>query len=390
MIIESILDTDLYKLTMQQALLEKYPDATAQYRFIDRNHQSDFPEHFAGLLRLAIMDMSTLQLSWEEAEWLTETCPYLKQWYVEYLSGYRFDPNEVHVQVDDSGHLHINIGGPWYRTILWEVPLLAIVSELYFRVVDDKWGITTTAYARRTKEKAKRLEEGNCLFADFGTRRRRSLDVHDEVVLQLRGSDAFLGTSNVALARKYRTKPIGTMAHEWIMGVGALRGLKHANRQAMHDWADVYGGNLGIALADTYGTDAFLDDFDMYVAKLFDGVRHDSGDPYLFAESIIQHYEDLGIDPKTKTIIFSDGLTPESACEINEAFSAEVKCAFGIGTNFTNDFPGSPALNIVIKLAAVDGIPVVKLSDYPSKVTGDKDAIRIAEHTFFGTPLDKE
>jgi len=176
-------------------------------------------------------------------------------------------------------------------------------------------------------------------------------------------------------------KPIGTMAHEWIMGVSALEGLRHANRFALHKWKDVYKADLGIALTDTFGSDAFWEDFDLELAKVYDGVRHDSGDPLIFGEMAIKHYESLGIDPKSKTIVFSDGLNVDKALEIQKFFEGRIKTSYGIGTHFTNDFE-TPALSMVIKLRSIDGIPVVKLSDESGKETGDERALEIANWTF--------
>ena len=201
----------------------------------------------------------------------------------------------------------------------------------------------------------------------------------------------FVGTSNVYLAMKYGVKPIGTMAHEWIQGHCVLGGIRHANRYALDAWTRVYRGNLGIALTDTYGTNAFLEDFDTYLAKLFDGVRHDSGDPFRFVDKIVAHYKKLGINPRSKTIVFSDNLKPTTCiallhyCEDND-----ICCSFGIGTNFTNDFPLSPlkALNMVIKLVRLNGIPVVKLSDDLGKIIGDPDMVRVIRYLYLGTPLD--
>jgi nicotinate phosphoribosyltransferase len=231
-------------------------------------------------------------------------------------------------------------------------------------------------------------------FADFGTRRRRSYEVHDLVIAGLKsakdafGNNGLVGTSNVHFAMKHGLRPIGTMAHEWIMGVSALESLRHANRYAMRNWAKVYGGSLGIALPDTFGSNAFFEDFDGHLARLFDGVRHDSGDPAVFAEKAIAHYEKLRIDPRHKVVVFTDGLTPELALKLDEHYSMRIGVSFGIGTNFTNDFPGSKPLNMVIKLARIDNIPVVKLSDEPGKAIGDADAMRVAKWTFSRTPLD--
>jgi nicotinate phosphoribosyltransferase len=262
---------------------------------------------------------------------------------------------------------------------------MAIVSELYFSWINPKW--TLENYENQTVNKA--LTLSSCNYSEFGTRRRRSYETQNSVIQTLKNKNGFQGTSNVHFAHMYDLRPIGTMAHEWIMGISALEGLQHANRHALRAWSKVFKGNLGIALTDTFGSDAFFEDFDGYTARLFDGVRHDSGDPHTFAEKTIKAYNKLHIDPLTKAIIFSDGLTPIDAIAIKNQWDKFIKVRFGIGTNFTNDFgSNSPALNMVIKLTECAGVPVVKLSDTPSKAIGDPDALRVAKWTFFKIPLD--
>jgi len=236
-------------------------------------------------------------------------------------------------------------------------------------------------------EKARILD--GCSYADFGTRRRRIWDVQNLLVeTMMANSKGFVGTSNVSLAMKHNTKPIGTMAHEWIMATSVLMGLRHANKFALDAWNKVFSGDLGIALTDTYGSKTFFGDFDGYLARLFDGVRHDSGDPFEFASKVISHYKSLGINPMSKTIVFSDGLTAKLAAEINERFKDVIRCSFGIGTHFTNDFLNSKALNMVIKLWTCEGIPLVKLGDDEGKAIGEPDAVRVARWTFNDKPLD--
>jgi nicotinate phosphoribosyltransferase len=240
-----------------------------------------------------------------------------------------------------------------------------------------------------------KLNTAGCKWADFGTRRRRSYEVQKTVIDALKTFNGFVGTSNVHFAHQFGCKPIGTMAHEWIMGNSAMCGLRRANKYALENWIEVYGADLGIALTDTYGTEAFLRDFDMQLAKLFDGPRHDSGSPYKFADTFINHYMGMRIDPLAKNIVFSDGLDTDLAVEIQGYCDRRIGCSFGIGTHFTNDFmtasdpaTKSRALNMVIKLRTCNGIEVVKLSDDEGKATGDKDAVRVAEWTHRGRPLD--
>ncbi len=384
--ITSILDNDLYKFTMQQAVLELHPDVSVTYEFINRSPSDRFNREFFGALTEAVGAMSRLELQQDERLFLQAHCSYLKPAYLDYLENYRYDPCEVDARMDDGGGLSIEIRGPWHRTILWEVPLLAIVSQLHGSYVDTDW--TSDGQLEKIEAKSGTLRRAGCVFADFGTRRRRNHATQDLVVGALRDNPGFVGTSNVHLAHVHRLRPIGTMAHEWIMAHSILSGLRHANRFALEAWCRVYNALLGIALTDTYTTGAFFDDFDTYYARLYDGVRQDSGCPLEFTDRTIEHYRKLRIDPTIKTIVFSDGLTPESAVRLNEHCADRIRCSFGIGTNLTNDFEGSGALNIVIKLTSVDGVPVVKLTDDPSKATGRADALRVARWTVLGAPLD--
>ena len=384
--ITSILDNDLYKFTMQQAVLELYPTASVSYEFINRSPSDRFNREFFSALRQSIRETSRLKLQPDERLFLKQHCPYLKPAYLDYLENYRYDPDEVDARLDDRGGLSIEIHGPWHRAILWEVPLLALVSELHGRHVDTGW--TSDGQAEKIAAKSSTLRQAGCVFADFGTRRRRDYATQKLVVGALRENPGFVGTSNVHLAHLHGLRPIGTMAHEWIMAHSVLGGLRHANRFALQAWCRVYNAQLGIALTDTYTTRAFFDDFDAYYARLYDGVRQDSGCPFEFTDSAVEHYRKLRIDPATKTIVFSDGLSPELAARLNAHCGDRIRCSFGIGTNLTNDFEGSPALNIVIKLMSVDGVPVAKLTDDPAKATGEPDALRVARWTVFGTPLD--
>ena len=386
--IASILDNDLYKFTMQQAVLELYPAARVTYEFVNRRPSDRFNGALFDALRQSIQEMSHLQLQADERSFLERQCPYLKPAYLDYLENYRYDPGEVDARLDDQGGLSIAIRGSWQRAILWEVPLLALVSELYGRHVDTHW--TSDGQAEKIAAKSSVLQRAGCVFADFGTRRRRSYATQALVVGALRDNPGFVGTSNVHLAHVHQLKPIGTMAHEWIMAHSVLGGLRHANRFALQAWYRVYHGQLGIALTDTYTSRAFFDDFDAHYARLYDGLRQDSGCPFEFADLAIAHYRKLGIDPTTKTIVFSDGLTPDLAARLSAHCQGRIRCAFGIGTNLTNDFEGSAALNIVIKLTSVDGIPVAKLTDDPAKASGQPDALRAARWTILGEPPDRQ
>lgn len=389
--IRSILDNDLYKFTMQQAVLQLYPDAVVTFEFTSRKN-SKFTKEFCLALQIAIDSMGNLRLTHEEFEYLN-TLKFISPSYAAYLRDYRFDPSEVKiVHNPENQTFKLTITGLWHRTILWEVPLLALISETYFRICDTNWD--NVGQEEKILLKGKLLSEANCVYADFGTRRRRNFESQERVVRLLKDNVGFVGTSNVYLAMKYNVKPIGTMAHEWIMGVSALESLRYANRFALHNWNKVYNGNLGIALTDTFGTEAFFEDFDGILARLFDGVRHDSGDWFEFTNKVVDHYKKIGVNHKSKTIVFSDGLNPQVAIEIQKhCDELGILCSFGIGTNFTNDYDNSPALNIVIKLRSVRKnassreVQVVKISDVPTKATGEENALRVAKWIFFGEAL---
>jgi len=378
--IKSVVDTDLYKLTMQQAVLKLYPDAVVEYRFKNRGDHK-FDDRFGSIFRVELEKMQYLSISTQELQYLSNM-NFVQPWYVEFLRGYRFNPEEVEFSITD-GQLHLRIKGPWYRTILWEVPLMALISEVYFHLEkeDGLWDMKGQDHKLELKEN--KLMTAGCRYADFGTRRRRCFEVQDNIINKMKNHHWFAGTSNVHLACKHNVKCIGTMAHEWIQGISALESMNHPNKFMMEKWCEVYGSNLGIALTDTYGTQAFFKDFNRTLASIYDGVRHDSADPLEFTDKVIAHYQSVGVDHRTKTIVFSDGLTAAKAAEI-QAYcdEKEIKCSFGIGTSFTNDFD-TPALNMVIKLWSVNGHNVVKLSDVPGKANGDEKMVEIMRHIHF-------
>ena len=400
--IQSILDNDLYKLSMQMAVLELFPDAHVEYRFINRGRQR-FNENFLKDIR-KILDghFPYIMLTDEEYSWRRSACPFFKPMYLEYLKNYRFDPSEVRVELTEDSNLDLRIKGPWHSAILWEVALMSTVSELYFSTVEKSWKeqpfsdgsgeqIVLDHYVEHIHSIGKELDRHDCLFTEFGTRRRRSFRLQDKVVEVLCGLPCFTGTSNVYLARKYGVRPVGTIGHEWIMGNSALMGLRRANYFAFDNWVKVYAGNLGIALSDTFGTDAFFADFDLRLSKLYDGVRHDSGDPFGFTDKVIEHYRSLGIDPMNKMLVFSDSLHAADVIRLKEHCANRIDCSFGIGTSLTNNqdfFRTSPPLNIVIKMHSINDIPVVKLSDSCEKETGDRDALRVANYIFGRKGLD--
>lgn len=370
---------------MQKAVLNYRPKTIVEYTFKNRRPEKRFNKEFIESFNQELDLMSKIRLADDEAKWL-ESIPFIGPSQIEYLRGYSYNPDEVKAELIDN-ELHLKIKGYWENAILWEVPLMALISELYFIHCDTNWKCDLGTQERDMLKKMNVLS--NCdSFADFGTRRRRSFEIQDLVVSTMKNAKNFVGTSNMYFAKKYDVKPIGTMAHEWIMGISALESLRHANRHALRIWSDVYEGRLGIALTDTFGTQSFFEDFDGYLARLFDGVRHDSGDPFVFADKVIEHYKKLGIHPMSKTIVFSDGLDPLLASKIADYVKGKIRSSFGIGTNFTNDFECSKPLNMVIKLSTVDSIPVVKISDDFTKAIGDKDALRVAEWTFLNKKLD--
>ena len=276
--IASLLDNDLYKFTMQQAVLELYPEAAATYEFINRRDEDRFDKRFLQALLEAIGQLPQLHLQPDQREFLERRCPTLKPAYLDYLQNYRFDPGEIDARLDAQGRLSLAVAGAWHRAILWEVPLLAIVSELHGRLLDVGW--SRAGQAERLREKGDTLLRADCRFADFGTRRRRDFQAEDLAVRILRDYPVFLGTSNVHLAQRYHVPPVGTMGHEWIMA--AQRARRPAARQSLRPGGlgRAYPNNPGTALTDTYTTAAFFADFDARLARLYDGLRQDSGSPF--------------------------------------------------------------------------------------------------------------
>jgi len=376
--IESIIDNDLYKFTMQYAVLKKFPKAKVKYEFINRG-KTRFPEGFAEELRKQVKLMANLNLSDAESTWMENRCYYLDPSYFDFLRGYRYNPDEVTIE-QNGGDVSVHIQGYWYRTILWEVPLMAIISQLYFEMTDQK-GCEEAETIKIAQEKALKFEKLGIKLADFGTRRRYSFKNHERIVktMSQAAPQTFTGSSNLYFAMQNHLTPIGTHAHEWFMFHAALFGFKMANFLSLQNWVSVFRGNLGIALSDTYTTQKFFDVFDTMFAKLFDGVRHDSGDPIEFADRTIEHYKNLRIDPKSKMIVFSDGLDYEAVEKIQNHCKGKINTFYGIGTNLTNDVGVKP-LNIVIKITEAmnegcEWTHTVKLSDVQGKYTGDQKMI---------------
>lgn len=386
-IIPSILDTDLYKFTTSYAYSKLYPRAYGQFRFIDRN-DTCYPKGFAEQLKEETKAMAQLSLSRDEELFLHQELPYLPPTYIDFLKGFRFNPDELIIEQDEAGHLSIIAEGLLYRVTLWETPILALVSELYYRTIGAK---PDMEYAEQAiTEKAKALAQEGISFSMFGMRRRFSFEVELRMteLLKQHAGPCLYGTSNVHIAHLLGLKVSGTHPHEWIQFHGAMYGYKMANYMSMEDWINVYDGDLGTVLTDTYTTDVFMRNFSKKHAMLYTSVRHDSGDPFVFTDKVIQRYQELRVDPKIKYIIFSDGLNVERAIEIANYCKGRIGASFGIGTNFSCDVGNDiKARNIVMKLWQCKMTerdrwhPCVKLSDVGGKHTGEVSEIRLAQET---------
>ena len=389
MIITSLLDTDLYKFTMMQAVLHQFPGAQVEYRFKCRNPGLD-PTGAQGTqplapyvseIRAEIESLCNLQFHDAELAYL-QTLRFIKSDFVDFLGLFKLNEKYISVSALPSGEIDITIRGPWLHTILFEIPVLAIVNEVYFRNTQKLPDLTSGR--QRLDIKIAQLRSAglsDLKIADYGTRRRFSSAWHEEVLRVLSnrlgtsqspGNSSgvpgqLAGTSNVLFAMKLGLTPLGTMAHEYLQACQALGArLRDSQIYAFESWAKEYRGDLGIALSDVYGMSAFLRDFDLYFCKLFDGARHDSGDPFVWGERMLDHYSHNRVDPRTKTLIFSDGLTVPRTIALYQQFKGRCQLAFGIGTNLTNDLGYEP-LQIVIKMVRCNGQPVAKLSDSPSK-----------------------
>jgi len=384
MIITSLLDTDLYKFTMMQAVLHHYPAAQVQYRFKCRTPGVPLADHLDEI-SAEIDALCTLRFRADELDYL-RGLRFIKSDFGDFLGLFHLDRKYIRLRASPTipGEIELDIVGPWLHTILFEVPLLAIINEVWFRHA----GVADVAEGeRRLDAKIARLREGgeDCVIADYGTRRRYSRDWHARVLPILKAGlgAQFVGTSNVYFAREYGMTPLGTMAHEWLQAFQALGPrLRDSQAVAFDIWAKEYRGDLGIALSDVVGLKAFLRDFDLYFCKLFDGMRHDSGEPLQWGEEILAHLERMRIDPRTKTLVFSDGLDVEKVLRLYERFRGRCRLAFGIGTNLTNDLGPTP-LQIVIKMIRCNGQPVAKLSDSPGKsMCEDEGYVRYLRQVF--------
>ncbi|WP_028330686.1 nicotinate phosphoribosyltransferase [Brachyspira alvinipulli] len=378
-IIISLLDTDLYKFTMQQCALRQFSDVWVRYVFKSRNileWTKDMHEEFLAQIK----HFCNLTFKKDELDYLS-SLRFIKKDFIEFLKLYR--PLEEHIRaLFDNNKLTVEIEGPWYQTILWEIPVLAMISEIYYKHTVCKDDNGEKAYKQAEINLNSKLKyillpmhshDNGFKFSEFGTRRRFSFKWQDKVIGILKKTlpaSCLVGTSNVYFAYKYNLLAVGTNAHEYYQVGQALDKVRLAESQKfmLQSWVNEYRGDLGIALSDTLGTDKFLKDFDLYFAKLYDGIRHDSGDPIVWGYKVIEHYKKLRISPKTKTLLFSDSLNFEKAYKIYKEFKDETNVTFGIGTFIMNDFePVAKPLNIVMKLQSVNGKPVAKLSDDEGK-----------------------
>lgn len=374
-IITSLLDTDLYKLNMQQVMFHKHPNLMGEYYFKCRNKDVIFTQEMLEEINAQIDHLCKLRFTDKELDYL-RTIRFLKEDYIQFLRFWRPMRDYVTTSLTGMGILDIKVSGPLFLVSPFEIYLLEIVNEVYFRFKYNYRALVESARFKLS-EKIDRFNDYtyDFKFAEFGCRRRLSREWEDEVVRRLATETKnMVGTSNVYLAMKYNLIPIGTYAHEYVQmyqGIDSIP-LAYTNHYAMKDWYDEYKGDNGTALTDTLSTDLFLLDFDRANANNFTGVRHDSGDPYEWGEKIIAHYQKYGIDPKTKMLLFSDSLNFDKAQRIYNCFRNRTKVSFGIGTFVSNDTYAEP-LNIVIKLQTVNGKPVAKLSDVDGK-TMSRDA----------------
>lgn len=374
-IIGSLLEQDMYKFSMGQAIYHKYTDYKTTWSFKCRNKDVVFTPEMVEEIKEQIRAYCGLRFTEEELEYLHKV-QWIKGSYVDFLR--LWQPRFEDFEITDNAEcgLAIETRGTWLNTSMYEIPTLAIVNEVYFRMAYD-YDTLYDSFKKRLKNKLTALTTGKYTlgaFSEFGLRRRLSAEAQELAVCEFAkadfsGKSTFVGTSNVYLARKYNLAPVGTMAHEWIMCVGQgnhKHNPAYSNWYAMDAWVAEYGILNGIALTDAITTDCFLKDFQLTYATLFSGVRHDSGDPFEWGEKMIAHYKALGIDPAQKTLLFSDSLDFERAHKLYTYFSGKAKVAFGIGTYISND-TDVPALNIVMKTTACNGMDVAKISDTPGK-----------------------
>lgn len=412
-IIKHIFDTDLYKLTMLAFAVKQYPEGMVHYEFKDRNNTC-YPKGFAELLNEQINYLGELRCSDSDAAWMKRVCPYMPTWFFTFLKGYRFNVHLVHASQDDAGHLKVEVNGLWIETILYEVMLLAIISELYHRMNGDLEKIDMEKYYKVSYEHARKMLEAGCYVSDFGTRRRLCLETQEIAIRAFIAAEEdlkregkclgkFTGTSNVMLAQKYNLVPRGTHAHECLSFIAAVEGVNRSNAIFQEKWSETFSnGELGIFLYDTWGFENFAQTFTGHYARAFGGLRVDSGDNIEQFNMICDLYRSLGVDPATKQIIFSNALTTDEAIAIHKIVSHRMLDSYGIGTHLTSyigkevfkdkylDSDGEilpqyviKQANIVMKLlggslnASLPMNKTCKMSNDIGKVTGDEDVVNV-------------
>lgn len=374
-IINSLLETDMYKFSMGQTIFHQFTSYKTTWTFKCRNKDVHFTNEMVEEIKEQVQAFCQLRFTEEELEYL-DNITWIKGTYVDFLRLWQPRYEEFTITTDAPCGLAIDAAGTWLNTSMYEIPVLAIVNEVYFRMAYD-YDVLLKQFKRRLDEKVRLLEEDTYRlsdFSEFGLRRRLSAEAQEMAVkaiaeVELPADSHFIGTSNVYLAKKFNLKPVGTMAHEWIMCTGQgnhKHNPAYSNWYALDAWVKEYGILNGIALTDTITTDCFLRDFQLTYATLFSGVRHDSGDPYEWGDKMIAHYNSLGINPRTKTLLFSDSLDFERATALYDYFKDKAKVAFGIGTFISND-TDEEALNIVMKTTKCNGMDVAKISDVAGK-----------------------
>ncbi|MBE6289461.1 MAG: nicotinate phosphoribosyltransferase [Bacteroidaceae bacterium] len=388
-IINHFTDDDLYKLSMCCAVIDNFPRAQVKYQFVDRN-DTVYPTGFADELKRQIALLENVTITDKEIDFLRRKCSFIPEWFYTYLKGYRFNHEWVKAWQDDKGLLHIEFEGCWADTILLEVKVLAIISELYYIMTNQTDKLNYEEYYDKAYHKAERLLKAGCVFSDFGTRRRASFEAEETAIRAMKDcynshkwKGKFVGTSNVYLAMKYNLVPVGTMAHEFICAIGGMYGPQMANHIAMNRWRNTFRGALGTYLYDSFGWDIFDHNFSEDFANQFKGLRVDSGNNFEQLHKIVKKYQSLGIDPRTKQIIFSNALDTDRAIEIQQYAQKLCQPSFGIGTHFTNDFEGVEPMNIVIKLIAAKITEswsfyndTCKISEDKGKHTGKPEVIK--------------
>jgi nicotinate phosphoribosyltransferase len=395
-IVQSLLDTDLYKFTMLQVVLHQFPQAHGVYEFRCRNNdQTAYPlADIKDELELELDRLCEIKFHDDELAYL-RSLRFIKSDFVDYLELFQLKRRFIHVSIDAQNRLNIRVEGPIIQAMFFEIFVLSIVNELYFRrletpdtLAEGQRRLAAKAALLRRYAAEQKPDEPPFLVSDFGTRRRYTFAWQEHVVRTLHEAapEIVRGTSNVYLAKKLNITPIGTMAHEFLQAFQALDvRLRDFQKAALETWVHEYRGDLGIALTDVVGMDAFLRDFDLYFAKLFDGLRHDSGDPYAWGDKAYAHYQKLKIDSRTKMLTFSDGLDIERSWHLHQYFKSRFKTSFGIGTNLTNDL-GHTTLNIVLKLVECNGQSVAKISDTPGKTMSDNSTFLAYLRQVFDIP----